>query len=365
MEALQKLRDAATKGQGIQLVINADAPVNTDSIKQATHVKFGADSHLYDLDSLTDVIIDGERKALRPVVFCWIHDKSSIVDYKDSCLQNGITDFKFLVKADLNSWLNGSSATCKYIEQSKNGGNGLAGESVSGESTGSEKRKVADDPRMARIAEFEINSLDHNAALRGTKNVMLKNLTSDAKRFAAQLKKAKITKSTTSTGATTKKQPIIIVSPATTALLSLTNIKQFLEEGKFVEPSLQRADNNVVTIHRPSEKFVTPAHSIMVVDNVDLFTKPEYWDRVIAVFTTGQAWQFAKYKYSKPEVLFQKYPGFYMSYQGDIVPKQIHDWNVSVVSVDRGEKRFRDKMIVKDLWMQIDKILLARNYGVE
>lgn len=364
MEALQRLRETATKGESIQLVISGDAPENTDSIKQATHVKFGADAQLYDLSSSTNVTIDGEKQILRPVVFCWIHDKSSIVDYKDACLQNGIPDFKFLVKADLNSWLNGSSATCKFIEQSQNGRD-TNEESGDSKATGSQKRKTTDDPRMARIAEFEINSLDHNAALRGTKNVMLKSLTSDAKRFAAQLKKSKVSKSTTSSGVTTKKQPIIIVSPATTALLSLTNIKQFLEEGKFVEPSLQRADNNVVTVNRPSDRFVEPAHSIMVVDNVDLFTKPEYWDRVIAIFTTGQAWQFSKYKYSKPEVLFQKYPGFYMSYQGDIVPKQIHDWNVSVVSVDRGEKRFRDKMIVKDLWMQIDKILLARNYGVE
>ncbi|OBA20703.1 hypothetical protein METBIDRAFT_12656 [Metschnikowia bicuspidata var. bicuspidata NRRL YB-4993] len=102
----------------------------------------------------------------------------------------------------------------------------------------------------------------------------------------------------------------------------------------------------------------------MVVDNVDLFTKPEYWDRVIAIFTTGQAWQFAKFKYSRPELLFQHYQGFYMGYLGDIVPKQIHDWNVTPIAVDRGEKRFRDKMLVRDLWAQLDKTLAAKNYGV-
>lgn len=362
MDVLQKLRQTATANGPIQLVISAESPQNTDSIKEATHVKFGSEEKLYDLNAPTDVIIEGEKQVLRSVVFCWIHDKSSIVDYKNSCLQNDVADFKFLVKSDLNSWLNGSSSTCKFVDQSING---ASVKPEADEALNTQKRKAADDPRMARIAEFEINSLDHNSALRGTKNVMLKNLISDAKRFATQLKKSKVSKAASSNAVTVKKQPIIIVSPATTALLSLTNIKQFLEEGKFVEPSLQRVENNVVTISRPSERFVTPAHSIMVVDNVDLFTKPEYWDRVIAIFTTGQAWQFSKYKYSKPDVLFQKYPGFYMSYQGDIVPKQIHDWNVSVVSVDRGEKRFRDKMIVKDLWMQLDKILLARGYGVE
>lgn len=362
MGALQKLRQTATEKGPILLVISGDSPQNTDSIKEATHVRFGSDEKLYDLNIPTDVVIEGEKQMLRSVVFCWIHDKSSIVDYKNSCLQNDVADFKFLVKADLNSWLNGSSSTCKFIDQSINGTDLKA---EGDETLITSKRRAADDPRMARIAVLEVNSLDHNSALRGTKNVMLKNLISDAKSFATLLKRSKVSKAASSNAVTAKKQPIIIVSPATTALLSLTNIKQFLEEGKFVEPSLQRVENNVVTISRPSDRFVTPAHSIMVVDNVDLFTKPEYWDRVIAIFTTGQAWQFSKYKYSKPELLFQKYPGFYMSYQGDIVPKQIHDWNVSVVSVDRGEKRFRDKMIVKDLWMQLDKILLGKGYGVE
>ncbi|WPK23891.1 hypothetical protein PUMCH_001141 [Australozyma saopauloensis] len=363
MDALRKLKDTATKGEAVQLLTSANNEDKTDSIKDASHVQFGSEPEHYALDEPTDVTIDGNKQSLRAVVFCWMHDKSSIVDYKDSCLQNNVPDFKFLVKEELNAWLNGTSDQCKFIELPDHGSNGS--EATTGNENGTQKRKAADDPRMARIAQFEINSLDHNAALHGTKNVMLKNLISDAKKFASQLKKTKLSKTPTTSVASAKKQPIIIVSPATTALLSLTNIKQFLEEGKFVEPSLQRVENNVVTIERPSNRFVSPAHSIMVVDNVDLFTKPEYWDRVIAIFTTGQAWQFAKYKYSKPEILFQKYPGFYMSYQGDIVPKQIHDWNVSVVSVDRGEKRFRDKMIVKDLWMQLDKILLARNYGVE
>lgn len=363
MEALLKLRQTASKGGPIQLVASFEEQENTDSIKLATHVRFGSDEKLYDLDEITDMVIDEQKQALRPIVFSWIHDKSSIVDYKDSCLQNNVADFKFLVKSELNSWLNGSAKTCKFIRESANGNNSQ--EDIDGVASSTQKRRATDDPRMARIAELEINSLDHNAALRGTKNVMLKNLISDAKRFASQLKKSRVSKTVTNNATTTKKQPIIIVSPATTALLSLTNIKQFLEEGRFVEPSLQRVENNVITINRPSDRFVAPALSIMVVDNVDLFTKPEYWDRVIAIFTTGQAWQFSKYKYSKPEMLFQKYPGFYVSYQGDIVPKQIHDWNVSVVSVDRGEKRFRDKMIVKDLWMQLDKILLAKNYGVE
>lgn len=362
MEAIKKLRDAVI-GKKTILLITADGS-STDSIKDATQVKLGDDTKLYPLDQVTNFHNEGVPQPLKAVVFCCLHDKSSIVDYKNECLENGVPDFKFLVKAELTTWLSGSSDTCQFI---KDGDESKESDKVA--STGSEdaestKRKL-DDPQMDRIAEFEIDSIDHNAALRGTKNIPLKNLISDAKRFSSQLKRLKPSKgASTSTLSSTKKQPIIIVSPATTALLSLSNIKEFLEEGRFVEPSMKRAENGVVIINRPSENLVSSAQSIMVVDNADLFTKPEYWDRVVAIFTTGQAWQFSKYKYSKPETLFQKYAGFYMAYQGDVVPKQISDWNVSVIKVDRGEKRFRDKMIVRDLWQQLEKILIAKDYGI-
>lgn len=346
MDAIRKLRAATAAKKPVQLEVNG-AP--TDSIKEATHVL--VDGTSFPLDETTAFQNEGVSQPLRAVVFCWMHDKSSIVDYKNACLENSVPDFKFLVKAELTTWLAGNSDTCQFLAD------------LPAENGEVETKKRKADPQLERIAAFEENAIDHNAALRGDKNIVFKNLISDAKRFAGQLKKAKA-KPSRSTQITSKKQPIIIVSPATTALLSLGNIKEFLETGRFVEPKPGlRPELGVVTISHPSDRLLNAAHTIMVVDNVDMFTKPEYWDRVVAIFTTGQAWQFAKYKYSKPEALFQKYAGFYMAYQGDVVPRQIEDWNVLVVKVDRGEKRFRDKMIVRDLWVNLEKTLVAKGYG--
>lgn len=343
MEALNQLREAAHAGQPVQL-LQSGTP--TESIRAATHAVFGGTP--FALDEPTALTVDGERQPLRPVVFCWLHEKSLIVDYKQACEASGVADFKFLVKADVTAWLSGSLDLCKFLE------------SPSGEHGADAETAAHEDPQMAQIARYEVELLDHNAVLRGTKNVALKTLVLDGRRFAAQLKKARPARAPRLDAA--KKQPIIIVSPATTALLSLSNIKEFLENGHFVEPALQRSDSNVVTIHRPLDKLAAPAQNIMVVDNVDLFTRPEYWDRVVAIFTTGQTWQFAKFKDPRPETLFQNYAGFYMGYTGDIVPRHISDWNVQVVQVDR-EKRFRDKMIVRDFWVALDKILLAKGYG--
>lgn len=347
MEAIRKLREAAQAHRPVHLEADGES---TDSIRAATHVRFGDAPERYALDAETAFYNDDQRQPLRAVVFCWTHDKLSIVDYKNACLENGVPDFKFLVKAELTTWLSGSLDSCKFIR-----------DDAAAEEAPAERKRALQDPQMERIGAFELAAVDHNAALRGSKNLVLKSLVPEAKRFAAQLKRAKTAKHAASAAA--KKQPIVIVSPATTALLSLSNIKEFLEEGRFVEPARKRPDNGVVIVNHPSDRLAAAAQLLMVVDNVDLFTKPEYWDRVVAIFTTGQAWQFAKYKYSKPEALFQRYAGFYVAYTGDIVPKHIHDWNVNVVHVDHGDKRFRDKMIVKDLWAHLERILLAKDYG--
>ncbi|EGW34800.1 accessory factor associated with RNA polymerase II [Spathaspora passalidarum NRRL Y-27907] len=355
---LKALHRAITSNEPLVLLkIDGDNKEVTESIKDATHVEL--DKETYPLDTITNFYNEDKKQDLRAVLFCWIHDKSSIVDYKDACSELGIADFKFLVKTELTTWLNGNSDSCTFIKDEDVSTATSKPDEVVSEST---KRKL-EDPQLARIGQFEIESIDHNAALRGSKNIDFGYLVSDAKKFIHQLKRSK-TATPKSKVTSNKKQPIIIVSPATSALLSLSNIKEFLEDGKFVEPvPTNRPTGGLVTIrHPPSDKLISSASQIMVVDNVDMFNKPEYWDRVIAIFTTGQAWQFSKYKYSKPEELFQKYHGFYFGYHGEASPRQIKDWNVSEIKVDR-DKRFRDRMIVRDFWADIDKILVNRGYG--
>lgn len=143
----------------------------------------------------------------------------------------------------------------------------------------------------------------------------------------------------------------------------MSNIKEFLEEGRFAAPNpSNRPDSGLVMINHPSDKLISSGQKIMVVDNIENFTKLEYWERVIAIFTTGQTWQFSRYIHPEPENLFQKYRGFYFGYQGEQAPSQIKDWNVTEIRVDR-DKRFKDKVAVKDFWTEIDKILINKGYG--
>lgn len=357
--AVEQLRDAIIKDTPIQLFGEDVSAGEVDNIDNASQVKVG--SEVYDINSTTNFYNEDQQQTLKAVIFCWLHNKSSVIDYKNECAAHKIQDFKFLVKTELTTWLQGNSDTCKFVQQQDS----QQPESAATTVVNGEKRKLEDDSGVKTLP-FEKESIDHNMILRGSKNIDFSYLIKDGKNFINTLKRSKTSKLATNSNKNLK-LPIIIISPSSSSLLSLNNIKAFLESAHFIPPndpelSKSKAANGIQIINHESDRLHKSAHKITVVDNVDIFTKPEYWDRVVAIFTTGQSWQFNKYKYSNPELLFQRYPGFYLSFQSDITPKQIVDWNVNVVKVDR-DKRFRDKMVVKDFWEDIDKILIQRGYG--
>ena len=97
--------------------------------------------------------------------------------------------------------------------------------------------------------------------------------------------------------------------------------------------------------------------------------KPEYWNRVVGVFTTGQTWQFKNYKWSDPGELFKHTLGIYIGWRGDQAPDNVQGWGHRVLStgVDRWRgdghdaSRFRDKEVVEQIWKSIE--LNMRNKG--
>jgi parafibromin len=102
--------------------------------------------------------------------------------------------------------------------------------------------------------------------------------------------------------------------------------------------------------------------------------KPEYWNRVAAVFTTGQAWQFKNYKWRDSQELFRHVLGIYVGWKGDTVPSVIQSWGhgITTCEIDRwrgggvgagdGAMRFRDKEIVEKIWRDIEMSMRAKGW---
>jgi parafibromin len=163
--------------------------------------------------------------------------------------------------------------------------------------------------------------------------------------------------------------PIILLSPSASSLLRMSNIKSFLGDGSYTQPDNASATTSILHISRmiPSIDPNRPLRFILV-DSPDQF-KPDYWDRVVAVFTTGQAWQFKSYKWQTPQELFNKVLGIFVGWRGETVPQAVNGWGRGVTKVEidpwRGNStgRWRDREVVESLWGKIEEQMRKNGWG--
>lgn len=93
----------------------------------------------------------------------------------------------------------------------------------------------------------------------------------------------------------------------------------------------------------------------------------------MAVFTTGQTWQFKSYKWSSPPELFKHATGIYVGWRGEEVPPSVKGWGrgVNSFSVERwdekggvhGAGRWRDREVVEGIWAAIEEGMKLRGWG--
>jgi parafibromin len=107
----------------------------------------------------------------------------------------------------------------------------------------------------------------------------------------------------------------------------------------------------------------------IIVDTPEQF-KPEYWNRVVAVFTTGQTWQFKSYKWQHPTELFRHTLGVYVGWRGEQPPDSVKSWGRGVMSqaVEKWSPaagtaaRWRDREVVEHIWKSIEDNMRAKGW---
>ncbi|KMU83919.1 RNA polymerase II accessory factor [Coccidioides immitis H538.4] len=204
-----------------------------------------------------------------------------------------------------------------------------------------------------------------------------------------------VPKKSSDSSSSRRPNPIILVSPSASSLLRMSNIKTFLEDGTYIppdHPSLSKSTGaNRLKISRvlhslhdsSSAAAAKPNTSrsgtvFILVDSTADF-KPEYWNNVVAVFTTGQTWQFKSYKWSSPPDLFKHATGIFVGWRGEEVPREVKGWGrgVRTFAVERwdeksanvngpaigGRTRWRDREVVEGIWGAIEEGMKARGWG--
>jgi RNA pol II accessory factor, Cdc73 family, C-terminal len=93
------------------------------------------------------------------------------------------------------------------------------------------------------------------------------------------------------------------------------------------------------TLPQDSEHLVFHRHNninceFKIIDSVSkLADRPENWDRVVAVFATGQPWQFKNWKWSEPVDLFQNVLGVHLMYADSETNPTVQSWNCKIIKV--------------------------------
>ncbi|GMM33164.1 Cdc73 protein [Saccharomycopsis crataegensis] len=387
--ALADLRSSIIAKSPITLLDAAGTAI--DDISLATTIVLGEKQ--YNLHQET-IKINNKDLPLQAFYNVWVMRDFSTADYISQSQSKNIPTISFHNKSELIKYFDGQSTTFldsssvvsssttapvkiktdeaeedKKKQENYVGSGAAAATAAAGEvSNSNNNNKNNNNNNNIASNELEVPLL-HDNLFQGVKSINFEYLVKEA-----ELKIVKPLKSKSSHGGKIGKpdkangggkkvdNPIILLSPATSALIQMSNIKEFLENGVFKEPNAASSQSTGTNLIRIKKVFPNLGpQQFLIVNSTDFFTKMEYWDRVVAIFTTGQLWQFKNYSIKDPEKLFQKFKGYYFGYEGALMNKNAQDWNVEVVKIDRN-RRFNDKEISEQFWRSLERSMMIQGF---
>ncbi|KAI3397749.1 hypothetical protein diail_10402 [Diaporthe ilicicola] len=399
-DPLLLFRHAIASGQPVTPV--AGDSTDEAPLSQATEIRF-ADSTALAIDSPTRFQPDEATTIdLRSIYFAWVNRDLAIPDYNAAAtalneelaakgLGATVHKLAFVERVDLITWLEGGGES-EYIKK-------LPGDAAGGPASAAEALKSSSqpasaaaragkgslDPRLQQIYAGERKMGDRNTVLRGVKPIdfsgVRKHATLFTTRKPGQHQQPLPAAAAAGGGSTAlsinqkparRPDPIILLSPSASSLLRISNVRAFLETGRYELPESGSTATmlNVMRVMRD----IDPGRAVrfILVEGPENF-KPEYWNRVVAVFTTGQPWQFKNYKWSNPNELFKHVLGVHVGWRGDPVPDNVRNWGhrVQCFTVDKWRdpglpgaeaSRFRDREVVESIWKQIEQNMRSKGW---
>lgn len=162
--------------------------------------------------------------------------------------------------------------------------------------------------------------------------------------------------------------PIILVPSAFQTLITIYNVKEFLEDGIYIPTDvkvkqMKGARPDCVTVQKKLSTRDRVVTAYEVRDKPSSL-KPEDWDRVVAVFVLGKEWQFKDWPFKDHVEIFNKIIGFYMRFEDDSLEsaKNVKQWNVKIVSISKN-KRHQDRAAALDVWERLEEFVRSRSHS--
>ncbi|CAK8675106.1 parafibromin-like [Clavelina lepadiformis] len=158
--------------------------------------------------------------------------------------------------------------------------------------------------------------------------------------------------------------PIIIIPAATTSLITLYNAKDILQDLKFVSTAQKKSegmkrDNEVLIQRRKDNSGTTVPYR--VIDNISKLQTHDDWERVVAVFVQGPAWQFKGWPWllqdGSPVDIFSKIQAFHLKFVEQKLEPNVAKWNVHIMQLSE-TKRHMDRAALLKFWEVLDRYMV-------
>lgn len=154
----------------------------------------------------------------------------------------------------------------------------------------------------------------------------------------------------------TSRTPIIIIPATTTSLITLSNSRAILQDLKYIDSNAGEVPRDgEILIQRRKLNETTPV-PYKVIDN-PVKLAPEDWDRVVAVFVQGPAWQFKGWPWNgNPVEIFSHIKAFHLKWDEMKLDSNVAKWNVQVIQLSRN-KRHLDRANLLKFWSALDSFM--------
>ncbi|KAF5752260.1 parafibromin [Tripterygium wilfordii] len=163
--------------------------------------------------------------------------------------------------------------------------------------------------------------------------------------------------------------PIILVPSAFQTLITIYNVKEFLEDGVFVPTDvkvkqMKGSRPDCITVQKKFSRDREKVMQAYEVRDKPSALKPEDWDRVVAVFVLGKEWQFKEWPFKDHVEIFNKIIGFFMRFEDDSVEsaKTVKQWNVKIISISKN-KRHQDRAAALEVWDRLEEFVRPRSHS--
>lgn len=156
--------------------------------------------------------------------------------------------------------------------------------------------------------------------------------------------------------------PIIIIPAATTSLITMYNAKEILQDLRYLSTDEKKSQGikreNEVLVQRRKEGVTVPYR---VIDN-PLKLAPDDWERVVAVFVQGPAWQFKGWPWEgNPVEIFSKIKAFHLKWDEMKLDVHVAKWSVHVIQLSK-QKRHLDRANLLKFWEILDSHMVKHKH---